>query len=142
MVGRRKEGKRRKTRSRRADVQENVSAAPSEEGAVSHMATKAEAAPVEGSPAQDLNSLTPNRSDRLALGDPFRVSEPTPDDQSRTWLVRTLSWLFVFLVVAPFIVIVAGWTTFDELEPFYKTTFGAVVGLLGPVAGYYFGSRR
>ncbi len=61
----------------------------------------------------------------------------------RAWLAGALTGLFVAEVIATFLVaLLAGGQAWGQVQELFQDTFTALVGLVGSVVGFYFGSQR
>ncbi|HEX2240154.1 MAG TPA: hypothetical protein VHJ82_03285, partial [Actinomycetota bacterium] len=72
-----------------------------------------------------------------------RTYDPRPErEHVRGRLAAMLSVLLATMALAPFMVVVTGWATWAEVEGPVTLGFGPIVGLVGTVLGFYFGSQR
>lgn len=70
------------------------------------------------------------------------IYDPRPRREGvRTSLATIFSIHLVILTLGPLVAIVAGFTTWAEIEGLMIMVYSSVVGVVGTVIGFYFGSQ-
>lgn len=78
--------------------------------------------------------------DEPELGDPY---DPDPDrEKIRGRLAQLFAGLLAVMALAPLLSVILDWATWDALEGPVSVTFGPIVGIVGTILGFYFGSKR
>jgi hypothetical protein len=99
--------------------------------------------PASDDAADDLGAddLEPVVSDKEFDARPGRPFDPEPEREKRRGQLALGAFLFLVLTVLMLMVpVIAGWRTWDDLEGVSNTVLPVVVGLVGTVSGFYFGS--
>lgn len=61
-------------------------------------------------------------------------------ERARGWLALGLVGLLFLLTLVPLFAMVLDWAEWPQLEGFFVASYGSVVGLVGSVIGFYYGS--
>lgn len=92
------------------------------------------------SAAEDDVLLPTTDFDEPVVGDTY---DPDPDrEKIRGRLAQLFAGLLAVMALAPILSVILDWATWDALEGPVSVTFGPIVGIVGTVLGFYFGSKR